>query len=185
MCWVHLDLSWLGPRSTHDNFGVPSHRLNFATSEQKGITQTIILTPSRSFCCLPYQCISQSWEAQPTSSVWRGWGSHRGRLPASRADTLTTRLQRRSIMMSHTAKETRTLSAIIWLWQIRMGHIFISNNRKSYGDSRHSVRFDFEWPWEVKLKVNVICHISESIAVRPYAAVWYEIMYGLDLPLAS
>ncbi len=34
-------------RSTPDNFGVPSHRFNSATGEQKGITQTIYTDSER------------------------------------------------------------------------------------------------------------------------------------------
>ena len=40
---------WMWP-----HFLVPSHWLNFVTGEQKGITQTIILTPSRPISCLTY-----------------------------------------------------------------------------------------------------------------------------------
>ena len=42
---MHCDLMWTclvwDERSTADNFGVPSHRFNSATGDQKGITQTI------------------------------------------------------------------------------------------------------------------------------------------------
>ena len=44
---------------------VPSHRLNFARGEQKGIIQIIIiLTPSRPVGCLTHKCQVPSWEAQ-------------------------------------------------------------------------------------------------------------------------
>ena len=37
-------------------FGVPSHRLNSATGEQKGVSQTIALTPSLPVGCLTHLC---------------------------------------------------------------------------------------------------------------------------------
>ncbi len=40
--------------STPDSFWVPNHRFNSATGEQKGITQTIVLTPSRPVGCLTH-----------------------------------------------------------------------------------------------------------------------------------
>ncbi len=47
---IWICLVW-AERSTPDGFGVPSHRLNSATGEQKWITQTILLTPSRPAGC--------------------------------------------------------------------------------------------------------------------------------------
>ncbi len=60
-------------------FWVPSHRLNFITGERKGITQTIILTPSRPTHSLVSSAKLRSANLSVfTSLVWRGWGSNPG-----------------------------------------------------------------------------------------------------------
>ncbi len=43
------------------SFGVPSHWVNSTTGKQKGITETIILTPSRAAGFLTHKCRASSW----------------------------------------------------------------------------------------------------------------------------
>ncbi len=84
-------------RSTFDSFGVPSHRCNSATGDQKGITQTIY-TDSEPPSLLPNSLMPsaklRSAKLQVfTSLVWRGRGSNPG-LSHSQRTLLTTMLRR-------------------------------------------------------------------------------------------
>ena len=67
--------------SMSGNFSVPSHQLNSAPGERKGITQTIMLTPSQPVSCLTQWCQAPSCEAF-MSLVWCGRGSNPGLLHA-------------------------------------------------------------------------------------------------------
>ena len=60
----------MGPNDLHP--AVPGHRLNSTTGEQKGITQTIILTPSRPVGGLTQWCQAPTQEAY-TSEFLRLW----------------------------------------------------------------------------------------------------------------
>ncbi len=84
-------------RSTPDNLWVPSHhRFNSATGEQKGITETIILTPSRPVGCLTHQYQAPSREVQ-ISHFLRLWCDAVGdqtptsRTPSGRSNHYGTR----------------------------------------------------------------------------------------------
>ena len=56
--YMYNDVIWTAlvwpERSTRESFWMPSHRLNSATGEQKGITRTIILTQRRPVDCLTH-----------------------------------------------------------------------------------------------------------------------------------
>ncbi len=71
LMWTYL--VW-AERSTPDNVGMPSHRYNSATGEQKGITQTIYTDTAAS------SRMPNWWEIEP-------------RPPAPREDALTTMLR--------------------------------------------------------------------------------------------
>ena len=76
--------------SLADSFRVSSHRLNSTSDEQQGITQTIILTSSRSVGCLPHYCQAPSSATHFTSWVWSHLESNPGL--SHQADAPTTRL---------------------------------------------------------------------------------------------
>ncbi len=80
-------LVW-GERSGPGSLCVPSHRLNSATGEQNGITQTIILTLSRPSSCLTHPCQAPGYEEPPETQS--------GIEPAPQVIALTTRLLGRS-----------------------------------------------------------------------------------------
>ncbi len=63
--------------SVLESFWMPSHRLNSATGEQKGITQTLILTLSWRVGCLTHSRAKLRSANIPafTFLLWCGWGS--------------------------------------------------------------------------------------------------------------
>ena len=62
--WVNVDLLVWAKRSMPDSFGVPSHRFNSATGEQKGITKTIYTDSKLTSSRLPNSLKPSEWEAQ-------------------------------------------------------------------------------------------------------------------------
>ena len=80
--WVNLYLSCLFGTINALQFWVPNHWLNSATREQKGITQTIILTPNQASrlpnSLVPNANLRSANLPVFTSLVWRRWGSNPG-----------------------------------------------------------------------------------------------------------
>ncbi len=80
--WVNVELSCFGRATYARQFWVPSHRFNFATGEQKGITQAIY-TDSEPRSRMPNSLMPSAKLRSAnlpffTYLVWRGRGSNPG-----------------------------------------------------------------------------------------------------------